>query len=207
MSISVYITSYNQKDYLIKALKSALNQTHSPKEIIIVDDHSSDGSIDVIESYENKYPNLIRAIYNETNVGISKVRQIAIEHATGDYITALDGDDLFEPRKLEEEFRIMNSSNCDIVFSNHQTIDPEGNFLEIWVEPDSVPPEGSVFKEVFTRQFPKNRLFRSELIRRELFKIAGPYDENLKIYEDYDMRIRLSKIGSAKYCAKNELVI
>src|SRR5207253_4678329 len=71
--ISLIITSYNQQEYLREAIESAIDQTLAAFEIIVADDHSTkDGSIETIREYAARYPGLVRALFQEENVGIPK---------------------------------------------------------------------------------------------------------------------------------------
>ncbi len=99
--ISVFITSYNQKKFLVEAIESVLSQTLKPVELIIVDDRSTDGSQEVIGEYARRYPDLIRPYYQEMNVGIAANKAFAQQHVNGDWLTYLNGDDRFLPQKLE----------------------------------------------------------------------------------------------------------
>lgn len=197
----MYITSFNQKVFLKEAIESVINQTEKPLEIIIIDDASSDGSQELIQYYVNKYSNWISAIYNTTNIGISSVRNKAILAAKGDYITWVDGDDFIFPTKLEKELALMENGNYDIVFTNyfvaHHLLD---NLIQIWVSDiNLLPPRGNLFKEVITRSFPRGMLYRCELINLSFLRRHGIYDEFLNIFEDYDLRIRLSHIAKINY--------
>ena len=193
LKISVYITSYNQKGYLCEAIESVLNQTLRPFEIIIIDDFSHDGSQNIIASYALKNPDLIRPIYNDRNLGISQTRNKALSAVRGDYVTYLDGDDKFLPRKLETESRcIALNPDTHIVFSNFYSIDESGEKLWVWIE-DQMPPQGNIFVQTFAKDFPKKIHFRNELVSYEAIKNVDFYDTNLTIYEDYDIRIRLTK--------------
>lgn len=199
MKISVVITSYNQKRFLIDAIDSVLNQTFRPAQIIITDDASTDGSPKMIESYANKYPKTIVPIYNTRNFGVSNARNSALEHVEGDYVCCLDGDDRFLPTKLEYESEwFCDHPEDGIVFSNHYYIDENGKRLGQWVTTEKIPT-GNIFTETFAWNLPKNNMFRNELINYRYWKQIGFYDCGLKIYEDYDMRVRLTKYLSAKY--------
>lgn len=202
MRISVWITSYNQKAYLKEAIDSVINQTHKPYQIIIVDDCSSDGSQNLIRAYKNNFPELIHPIFHKQNTGVAQVRIDALNAVEGDLVTYLDGDDWYLPEKLESELGCMlDNPGCDIVFSNHQNKNEDGSkVLFEWVESnDDYPPEGDVFQEVFTRNFPRKSLYKMELVNYNAWKKIGFHDSNLAIYEDYDMRIRLSKYLKVKY--------
>ncbi len=192
MNISVYITSYNQKDYLIKAIESVLAQTLRPYQIIIADDASQDGSQEVIAGYKSRYPGLITPVHHEYNQGVSMTRNDALQAATGDFVTYLDGDDLYLPQKLEREAQCLQETpNAQMAFSNYYIINEQGERIDIWA--NHTPPDGDVFCQTFGRDFPKRRLFRNELVPYQEWKKIGFYDLELNIYEDYDMRIRLTK--------------
>jgi glycosyltransferase involved in cell wall biosynthesis/DNA-binding SARP family transcriptional activator len=198
--ISVYITSYNQKAYLIEAVESALKQSLRPREIIIVDDCSTDNSQALIANYAQKYPDLISPIYHTKNLGVVRTRLDALNAVTGDYVTYVDGDDRFLPEKLEHEFEILaGNPKAQIVFSNNYYINPDGQPIGLWVEEEK-PPQGYIFKETFGRRFPKNSLFRMELVNYQAWKAVGFHDPAITIYEDFDMRIRMTKHLQAAFC-------
>lgn len=200
MKVSVWITSYNQRELLAEAIDSVLAQTLSPHEIIVVDDASSDGSQEMIREYKQKYPDLINPIFHANNTGVTQVRIDAITAATGEYITYVDGDDLFMQDKLEREVHVLEDNpDIDIVYSNHDYINTEGELLRQWIT-DEKPPEGNVFLDTFTRRFPHRSLFKMEMVKLDKWREIGLHDNQLAILEDYDMRIRLTKHLRVKYC-------
>ena len=191
MRISVYVTSYNQKAYLIEAIESVLGQILRPHQVIIVDDASGDGSQEIIAGYASRYANWITPIYHTQNMGVVHSRNDALHAVTGDYVTYVDGDDRFLPRKLETEaIRMQSVSGVHLVYSNYYTIDEKGQRLGTWASTNL--PEGDIFSQVFGRQYPKKRLFRSELVHYPSWQQIGFYDPRLSVFEDYDMRIRLT---------------
>lgn len=160
MRISVYITSYNQKHYLIEAIESVLNQTLRPFEIIIADDCSTDGSHEVIAGYASSYPDLITPIYHTQNQGVSQNRIDALGAVTGDYVSRVDGDDRFLPSKLEKEAKLLrNNPNAQIAFSDHYFMTADGIRTGVWAGEEK-PPQGDVFRQTFARDFPKHSLFK-----------------------------------------------
>jgi FkbM family methyltransferase len=200
MKIAVYITSYNQKEYLVEAIESVLSQTLRPHQIIIVDDCSTDGSKDIIANYAKRYPGLITPIYHEKNLGVVRSRIHALNSVRGNYVTYLDGDDRFLPIKLEKEAALLSANpEVKIVFSNYYYISSEGQRTGLWAE-NETPPEGDVFRQVFAREFPRRNLFRNELVNYEACKAIGFHDPGLTIYEDYEMRIRMTKHLKTAYC-------
>jgi len=199
-SVSVVITSYNQKEYLIEAIESVLNQTLMPLEIIIVDDCSSDGSQEVIKKYVETHSKLIKAYYHKRNLGIPKNRNFALKQVTGDLVTILDGDDTFLLKKLELEVETLkNHPEVGLVYSNNYRTNKDGRRIRKWIEEGS-PPTGYVFKEVLGRDFPMGRLFRNELVHTRLLKEVEYYDESLTILQDWDFKIRLAHRTDFAFC-------
>ncbi len=193
MKISVYITSYNQREYLVGAIESVLSQTLKPSQIVLVDDCSTDGSREVIASYASKYEGLITPVYHTQNLGVAHSRIDGVEAATGDYVSHVDGDDRFLPTKLEHEARLLEDDRrVQIAFCDYFYVTADGSRTGSWADSDK-PPVGDVFCRTFARDFPKRGLFRNELTERRAWKRIGYYDPNLSLYEDYEMLIRLTK--------------
>lgn len=200
MNISVYITSYNQCAYLREAIESVLAQTLRPRELIVVDDASTDGSPDLIRDYARRHPGLIKPILHAQNRGVAQVRIAALNAATGDCVTYVDGDDRMLPQKLEREAAALaRHPEAQLVFSNHYNMTPEGRRIDTWIRDGEQPPEGDVFVQTFARDFPRRDIFRMELARLDTIRRAGLHDPGLPVFEDYDYRIRLTKQGRATY--------
>jgi glycosyltransferase involved in cell wall biosynthesis len=132
-------------------------------------------------------------------MGIAYTRNHALQNVSGDYMTFLDGDDRFLPRKLEKEMEtLLITPEAHMVFSNFYSINSRGQRIWIWDERMSVP-QGDIFLSTFAIDFPRNIHFRNELVNLRAWRDIGNYDCRLKIYEDYDMRIRFSKKYQATY--------
>ncbi|MDF2882517.1 MAG: glycosyl transferase [Clostridiaceae bacterium] len=93
---------YNSEKYIYETVKSVLNQNYDNKEIIIVDDGSSDDSASIVKEMAEKFGSKIKYYYQE-NGGVSKARNIGIKKANGKYIAFIDSDDLWLPDKLEKQ--------------------------------------------------------------------------------------------------------
>ncbi|MBI2868010.1 MAG: glycosyltransferase [Chloroflexi bacterium] len=196
------MTSYNQKRYLREAIESVLGQTLRPHEIIVADNGSRDGSIERIKEYVLNHPDLVRPLFQPGNVGISRNKNEALKRVEGDLVTILDGDDRFLPRKLEMEFRTYQAHREPrIVHSNYYFIDPDGGRTAVWCSGRLTPPIGYVFREVFARDYLQGAdLFRNELLPVGFLETTGLFDERLPIYEDWELRIRLTKRFLTSYC-------
>lgn len=201
-TVSVCITSYNQRAYLIEAIESVLAQSQLPDEIIVADDASTDGSQKVILDYARQYPGLIRYVFQDQNVGFPANKSDALRQVRTDLVTWLDGDDRYLPQKLEREVEAYKQrGEVSVIYANLYYIDPSGRRTGIWADPEEdVLPEGDIFCEVFARAFPKGSLFQNELIETCCLKTVGLFDPSLPIYVDWEWRIRMAKQYQAAYC-------
>ncbi len=103
--VSVIIPAFNTERYLAEAIRSVLDQSYGDYEIIVVDDGSSDGTLDVARSFEPR----IKAL-TKSNGGPASARNLAIRNSQGDYIAFLDSDDLWAPDKLEEQVAYLDKN-------------------------------------------------------------------------------------------------
>ena len=205
MTITVYITSYNQEAFLKDAIDSVLSQELAADEIIIIDDCSTDGSKELIKDYASRHKQ-IRFHLNEKNLGVAQSRIKALSMVKSDYVTYVDGDDVYLPNKLKVEANLIKNTGCDLVFSNNMYVSENDLSEEKWTwleEELVVGKETNWFLKVLTRDFPRNSLFRMELVKYSLLKEIGFHDPNLPIYEDYDLRIRLA--AKAKIAFSSEV--
>ena len=205
MKISVYITSYNKIQYIEQSINSVLSQTLKPFEIVIIDDASQDGSRGIIQSYASQYPDLIFPVFNEKNIGIARCRNKALSLITGDLVTFLDGDDFFYPNKLELEYKqLIKSQNTQVVYSNFNYLNESGKITGSFAKETEDPATGDIFINTYTRNY--NVQSGSNYIYEMFYKNCafeiGLYDTNIKIWEDWDFRIRMSKIFRYGYCSK-----
>lgn len=123
MKVSVVILTYNQKNFIGKAIESALAQeTNFDFEILVGDDCSTDGAQEVIQSYQNQYPDKVKAILHSKNLGQNGLFNTieTLKLATGDYIAPMDGDDYWtSPHKLQIQVDFMEAHpNFSACFHN-----------------------------------------------------------------------------------------
>ena len=181
-----------------------LNQSLSPIEIIIIDDCSSDDSRDIIQGFKTRYPSIITTIFNERNLGISKTRNRALKMCKGTLITYLDADDIFYKNKLQTEYDcLLDNKNSDIAYSNFNYIDSRGNPIGVFSSSGDQPTVGDIFKETYNRAYnvSSGNNYIYEMFSKSSFINAGMYDENVHIWEDWDLRIRMSKKYNYSYCS------
>ncbi|EDX86660.1 glycosyl transferase, group 2 family protein [Synechococcus sp. PCC 7335] len=112
--ISVILPAYNTEKYIGRAIASALNQSISNIEIIVVDDGSTDNTVSVIQQIQAQDERL-KLLINEQNMGVSKTRNRALAAAQGDWIAVLDSDDWYDQKRLEKILWVAKAENADIV--------------------------------------------------------------------------------------------
>ena len=206
--ISVLIFSYNFEKYLEECIESILAQTLRPYEIIISDDHSQDGSWDIIQRYAKKYPGWIKAFRQEKNMGNVYNGISARARVTGDLQSEIDGDDKWMPEKLEAEWlALQKNPDAKIAYSNVVLLDQHGKVIRKYIEDGDEAPQGDVFVRVFAKRFFRNTvsLFRNELIYRDTY-LEFQRDPKIGILADWDLKIRVTAKHPVVYSGKTLVV-
>ena len=126
--VSIITPLYNAENYIITTIKSIQKQTYSHWEHIIVNDCSTDNSLQIVEALAKK-DTRIKISTLSRNSGAAQSRNKATELATGDYIAFLDADDLWHPEKLEKQLHFMQENNAMVSYTNYLHIDEEGKPL------------------------------------------------------------------------------
>ena len=133
MKVSIICTNYNKGDWVREAIDSFLNQkTNFGFEIIIIDDASTDHSYEIIQEYQNKFPEKVRTFRNEVNLGITRTWKKVCQEAKGQYIARCDSDDFWtDPLKLQKQVDLLDAST-DSLWSNTEfdMVDLDGNLIQ-----------------------------------------------------------------------------
>lgn len=114
--VSVIMPSYNVERFISKSINSVLHQTYSNLELIIVDDCSTDGTLEIIHSFNDER---IRLFINDTNQGAALTRNRALREAKGKYIAFLDADDIWDWVKLEKQIQFMKDNNYAFTYTDY----------------------------------------------------------------------------------------
>ncbi|MGG3943990.1 glycosyltransferase [Peribacillus psychrosaccharolyticus] len=118
--ISVVLPVYNVEQYLNECLESVFCQTHRNFELIIVNDGSTDRSIDIIDEYRKRYTNLV--YLEQENKGLSEARNLATSYAKGEYVIYIDSDDYMDLNMLELMYNRIVKIKGDVVVCGHKEI-------------------------------------------------------------------------------------
>jgi len=194
--VSVICTNYNQVAYIQESLRSVVEQTYPNVELIIIDNGSTDGSIEQIKLFCKAHP-ATQFIRNSTNRGLCRAFNQGLALAVGEYVIDLSADDVMLPNRISRQIEQFLSlpSYYGVVFSNATYINETGEFIRHHhpVRPDGRTtervPTGDVFQDVLTRYFINTPTM---MMRREMLTALGGYDETLA-YEDFDFWVRSAR--------------
>lgn len=193
---SVIIAVYNRENYIAKALDSLLKQSYQNWEAIIVDDGSTDGTLNSIKPFLSD--SRLSLISNATNMGVARARNIAIGKAIGNYITFLDSDDEYKENHLSSRYDILEGNNIDLL---HGGVEIIGS--------DSVPDKNDLGTMIKIRDCAIGGTFFINSHTNNELKF---FDENIKYSEDSKMlemfeknTKRIAKANSQTYIYNRNL--
>lgn len=195
LTYDVVIPFHNGVKYVKFAFLSVLIQTHQPQSVIFVDDHSTDDTEETIKSliseYDPKFP--IRILKSEKR-GPSAARNLGINASKSEFIAFLDVDDTWMSKKIENQIKLIKNQEI-LIHSASKVID--SNLLTI----AEIKPQGNpTFESILLNDYWITGGCSSVLINRKALAAAGNFDENMYFSEDYDLWLRLSKIGKFSAC-------
>lgn len=128
MKITVAIPCYNLEERIAICLESVISQDFQEMEILVIDDHSTDRSVEIVREIMMKHPEReFHFIVNEVNLGINHVRNMAIDEAKGEALFFIDGDDTIEPGTLSMFHRRMEETDVEVVCGSYRKRDFDGN--------------------------------------------------------------------------------
>ena len=180
--ISIIIPTLNRIKYLPRALDSALNQTYKASEIIVVDNGSSDGTLELLKE---KYP-LIRLL-EEKKVGVSAARNKGIISSNFDWVALLDSDDAWDIRKLEIQKNALQSSS-----KNYKLVHTEEIWMKNNIKINQMKKHQKFGGYIFEKCLPLCCISPSSvLMQKSIFNQVGYFDENLPVCEDYDLWLKI----------------
>lgn len=218
--ITIGITCYNAQDSIERALTSARKQTWDNKEIIIVDDQSTDDSIAIIKA-AIKDQSHIRLIQHDINQGPAGARQTIINNANGDFIVFFDDDDESLPHRLEKQYQRLTAYEVETgeklvaCYASGIRVYPNGYIapLEAIGSRPHIPHGANVADRLLFYGGDQTMFFGSGtptcglMTRKSTFEAAGGFDLAFRRVEDVDFSIRLALAGGHFIGCPDELFI
>ena len=183
-SISIVIPVFNGDKYIREALDSVFAQTYRRFEVIVVDDGSTDRTLEIVGGYPDV------KVIKQRNKGNAAARNRGIAMATGEWTAQLDADDRWDATKLEKQVR--QTTGADVVYTAAANFGATSRVGDITFR-DRDCPQGDVFGELIAANFVPHS---SVMVRTQLLREHGGYDESLRTICDWDLWLRLSAAGA-----------
>ena len=183
--ISVLLCTYNDEKYIYKAVKSILDQTFEDFEFIIINDGSTDRTLEILKQFDDKRIILI----DKPNTGLTDSLNLGVSKAKSNWIARMDGDDISIKTRFEEQIKYIKE-DVAVIGTQCKFIDEEGNQIakvSLPLTHDEILKKGTSFSTMF--------IHPSVLINKELLLKSGGYDEYINSAEDLDLWLKLSHYG------------
>jgi glycosyltransferase involved in cell wall biosynthesis len=181
--------AYNVEPYVGDAIRSALAQTWTDFELIVVDDGSKDGTAEAVKALARGDSRI--QFLQQGNRGLAGARNSALRAARGEFFALLDSDDLWEPEFLAEQLAILRDRpDVDIVTGNGWCLGgaKHGQLARPSPDPRPVPDLLSIIGDEWS-------VFIMSVVRRRVYTAIGPFDEDMRSNEDYDFWLRAAVAG------------
>lgn len=176
---SIIITCFNRQKYIAEAIESALAQTVTHREIIVVDDGSTDESAEIVRGYGDKIQ-----YFHQHNQGASRAKNVGVDRARGEFISFLDSDDFWPLDKLDIQLKhLAESPDVDIVHGHAQQ----------FVDADLTPEEKA---QLFCPPEPMPApVSGTMLAKKSVFQRVGGFREDLLVGIDIEWHLRAKSMG------------
>lgn len=186
--VSIVIPVYNGSNYMREAIDSALAQTYTNCEVLVINDGSTDNGAtrDIALSYGDR----IR-YFEKENGGVASALNLGIREMAGEYFSWLSHDDVYYPDKLEKQLEFMADRSDVILYGGYENIDSSSKVI-------ASPPSYQIPDGSFRGALLINHIVHgcTTLVPRKCFENVGMFDESLRTTQDYDMWFRLATVYS-----------
>jgi glycosyltransferase involved in cell wall biosynthesis len=185
-TVSIIVPAYNAERTITETIESLLKQTFSDFELIIINDGSTDKTVEVVEAISD--PRI--KVFSYENGGLPVARNRGMARATGEFLTFIDADDLWTPDKIESQVEALRSNpEAGVAYSWTAFINEKSEYLYAW---EPLHYQGNVYRDLLYRNFISSG--SNIMVRREYAAAAGEFDPTLKSVEDWDYYIRLAAL-------------
>ncbi len=199
-TVSVLMASYRPGAYVSRALGSVLAQSLGDLEIVVVDDGSDDGSVELVERVMERDPR-VRLLRSSRNGGPARARNLALEVATGSWLAIVDADDIIHPQRFERLIAAAEALEADIVADDMLEFFDDGSPARLLLDDGMTQPQPlSAVDWILAGIRPGSPalgylkpMFRARIVE------GRRYDESLRIGEDFDFVLRLLLAGASAW--------
>ncbi len=193
--VSVIMPTYQSVPTIERALKSVAAQTLHPREIIICDDGSTDGTADLVEHLKRRFSDLTIHLLIQKNQGAGAARNRAIEKASGHWLAFLDADDTWLPDKLERSFEALKAKPYVLIAHNYIQVAPNGAERRIDCTTrykGATNPLDALYRYGFIAT-------STVVVKREAVLAVGSFDETLATAQDFDLWLKVLSRDGARF--------
>ncbi len=198
IKLSIIVPIYNVEKYLEKCIESLLKQDEENYEILLINDGSTDNSLEICKKYESEYKNI--KVFNKKNGGLSSARNYGLDKAEGKYISFIDSDDWISANYIEEIYRIIDSDkNVDVITYNMIYINDgwdNGTTRKVYNDFENMDRK-EIIKECYNPSFAWARVYKKDIINKYRFPTKDIWYEDM-----YIMPAILSNCKKIKYIDK-----
>jgi glycosyltransferase involved in cell wall biosynthesis len=183
--VSIVINCYNGEKYLRQSIESILDQSYQNLELIFWDNHSTDQSKNIIESYDDKR---IKYFFSKNHTTLYQARNLALKKCKGDFICFLDADDYFIKNKIAKQLLYFNNQKVGVIYSNYYRYYEDINKRKLLT--NKLLPSGNLTQYILEES---QISFMTVMIRKKsLDSLESNFDRKYSIIGDYDLLYRLS---------------
>ena len=194
--ISIIMAAYNAEHTIEEAINSVINQTYTNWELIVVNDCSSDNTVNLVENF-CKNDIRIKLINNVKNCGVSKTRHNGLEKTNGDWIAILDSDDFWSPDKLEKQVNLQLTSCAELLYTGSSFMDENSRKMS-WIL--SVPVKVN-YQQLLKQNIISNS---SVLVKKNLYENFEAMGDNM--HEDFACWLKILRTGICAYGVNEPLL-
>ncbi len=192
--VSIIVPAYNAEKTILETVQSVLQQTLIDFELIVINDGSTDGTLEVLSAVEDSR----LTIFSYENGGLATARNRGIERSSGEFITFIDADDLWTPEKVESQVAALQQSivnesekKVGVAYSWTRAMDAAG---ELFYEGNADTHSGDVYAQLLRCNFISSG--SNVMLTRAAIASSGVFDSSLRYCEDWDYYLRLARAWS-----------
>lgn len=186
--ISVIVPCYNAQEFIHRAVESVLQQTYKDWELLLVDNNSTDGTLALLQGYQEQYPGQVKVL-QEFKKGAPAARNLGLQVAKGDWIQFLDADDELFPDKLERQMS-RYADTADLVIGNFNRV---VRIKGITVKIAKKPYTDNIWASLVTARL---GITSANLWKKVMVVKVNGWDETLSSSQEYDLMFRMLQEGA-----------
>lgn len=197
VKVSVIIPTYNRARLIAETINSVLKQDYRDFEIIVADDGSTDNTKEILSPFqEKKFVKFLRLPHFGNP---AKVRNLAVQQSSGEYLAFLDSDDLWLPNKLSKQMRIFQKNpQLGLIYGDCEFFG-DSKLKGKKIHSLTKPKRGSVYQDLFFNSNENYIPAPTVIITKKAWQKTGGFNENLTANDDYDMWLRIAKLFPIDY--------